>query len=235
MQRGDADIAVHSMKDVPVEMPAGFTIAAMLDRANPADALVTRDGGDFTGLPHGAHIGSSSLRRQAQIKALRPDISVSPLRGNVNTRLQKLDRGDFDAIVLAAAGLERLGMFSRVCHEFTPTEMLPAASQGVIGIECRDDDAQLIESLKALDHGASRVTTLAERAVSTALQADCQSPVASYAVIDGSRIMIDALVAAADGSEIIRDTHAGNVNDAESLGAALARRLLDRGAGKYLS
>ena len=136
MEGGDADIAVHSMKDVPAEMPDGFTIAAVLERANPADALVSRNSVAFADLPDTARIGSSSLRRQAQLRMMRPGIEVQPLRGNVNTRLDKLDRGDFDAIVLAAAGLERLGLDDRITQAFTPAEMLPAAAQGVVGIEC---------------------------------------------------------------------------------------------------
>ena len=238
MQSGAADIAVHSMKDVPVEMPEGFTIAAMLERANHADALVTRDAGGFDTLPQGARIGSSSLRRQAQLLSLRPDFEVRPLRGNVNTRLDKLDSEPFDAIVLASAGLTRLGLEKRISHEFSPRQMLPAAAQGVVGIECLSEREDLLATLLALDHEPTRTTTLAERAVAQELQADCQSPVASFATIGetngNTTLNIEAMVAAPDGSIVIRESGSGPVTTPASLGTGIARRLLDRGAGDLL-
>ena len=234
MQRGDADIAVHSMKDVPAEMPEGFCLAAMLERANHADALVSPAGQQLEDLPEGALIGSSSLRRQAQLKLLRPDLRIEPLRGNVNTRLAKLDNGDYDAIILAAAGLERLGLEGRISQVFQPDEMLPAAAQGVVGIECRDDAAELRDTLAQLNHDTSVKTTLAERAIARVLEASCQSPVATFASIDGDSMTVTALVAMPDGSRVIRDTVSGKPADAEQLGESLARSLLDQGAGEVL-
>ena len=234
MQAGEADIAVHSMKDVPAEMPDGFCLAAMLERANHADALVSPNGEQLSDLPQGALIGSSSLRRQAQLKMLRPDLRVEPLRGNVNTRLAKLDNGDYDAIILAAAGLERLGFDDRISQLFVPDQMLPAAAQGVVGIECLEEATELRAVLAQLNHATSVQTTLAERAIARVLEASCQSPVATYAVVDGDALTVSALVAMPDGSESIRDSVGGNVSDAEALGEKLAGRLLERGAAALL-
>ena len=235
MQGGAADIAVHSMKDVPAEMPDGFCLAAVLERANHADALVGRDGYVFDTLPQGARIGSSSLRRQAQLKLLRPDLKVEPLRGNVNTRLAKLDRGDFDAIILAAAGLERLGLQHYISQQFSPDQMLPAAAQGVIGIECLEASTELRAVLDQLNHEPTALTTAAERAIARTLQASCQSPVATYAVIDGAAMSVTALVAMPDGSDALRDTVEGAAQDAERLGVELAERLVASGASELLA
>jgi len=232
MQRGEADIAVHSMKDVPAEMPEGFCLAAMLERANHADALVSPKGEQLTDLPDGALIGSSSLRRQAQLKMMRPDLRVEPLRGNVNTRLAKLDNGDYDAIILAAAGLERLEFSERISQLFQPDQMLPAAAQGVVGIECLENATELRAVLAKLNHGTSVRTTLAERAIARVLDASCQSPVATFATIDGDAMTVTALVAMPDGTEFIRDSVKGNAGDAEQLGEQLASRLLDNGAAE---
>ncbi|MBT8084528.1 MAG: hydroxymethylbilane synthase, partial [Woeseia sp.] len=210
MAEGQADVAVHSMKDVPAVMPQGFCIAAVLKRGNPADALLARDVATLADLPQGAHVGSSSLRRQAQVLALRPDLTVGPLRGNVQTRIRKLDDGEFDAILLAAAGLERLGLRRRISEVLTPAEMLPAAAQGVIGIECREDRQELIELLAKLTHGPSYLTTTAERAIAHTLNASCHSPVASFAVLDGAQLNLEALVARADGSEVLRRSAVGS-------------------------
>ena len=234
MQRGEADIAVHSMKDVPADMPDGFCIAAVLQRANHADALVSPDRQQFRDLPEGALVGSSSLRRQAQLKMMRPDLKVEALRGNVNTRLAKLENGDYDAIILAAAGLERLQLDHHISQQFLPTEMLPAAAQGVVGIECLTDNAELIQILDTLNHRTTVQTTLAERTIAKQLQASCQSPVATYAVVDNDAIEVTALVALPDGSESIRDSVSGNARDAELLGEELAARLLKSGARELL-
>lgn len=234
MHTGDADMAVHSMKDVPAEMPQGFCIAAVLERANPADALVSADGCRFSELPEGAGVGSSSLRRQAQLLAMRPDLCISPLRGNVATRLDKLDRGDYQAIVLACAGLERLGLAARISQQFSPLEMLPAAGQGIIGIECLESRSELRDLLAGLEHPQTRTAITAERAVAVTLGADCQSPVASFATISGDELTIDALAASADGSRIIRERSAGPAGDAEAVGRDVAARLLRRGAGELL-
>jgi hydroxymethylbilane synthase len=235
LKQGRADIAVHSMKDVPAEMPRGFCVAAVLERDNPFDALVTSDNRGLDSVPQGGTIGSSSLRRQAQIGALRPDITVNPLRGNVNTRLAKLQLGQFDAIVLASAGLERLGMADRISEEFTPQLMLPAAAQGVLGIECLQSNDALQVLLGRLEHVATKTTTTAERAVARALEASCQSPVASYAVIKGKEIVLQALVASIDGKTILRESATATLSEANSLGIQVAERLLERGAGDLLT
>jgi len=234
MQTGEADIAVHSMKDVPAQMPAGFCIAAVLERGSPTDALVSATGCNFSALPEGAIIGSSSLRRQAQLLALRPGVVVKALRGNVATRLRKLDNGDYQAIVLASAGLQRLGLESRISEEFGPQQMLPAAGQGVIGIECEETRCDLRKLLDALGHADTEMTTLAERAVALTLNANCQSPVASFATIAYGKMTIEALVASTDGRRILRERSTGPPSEAELIGAQVAQRLLEQGAGEIL-
>ena len=232
MQEDRADIAVHSMKDVPVDIPEGFCIGAVLPRANSADALV---GSTLDDLPANARVGSSSLRRAAQLKVLRPDLRIEPLRGNVNTRLKKLENGDFDAIVLAAAGLERLGLDDNISQLFTPDEMLPAAAQGVIGIECLADNVALRALLADLNDPTASRTTLAERTVARILEASCQSPVAAYATTVGSVITITALVAMPDGSRMIRNAVGGQSDDAEMLATQLASQLIANGAKEILA
>lgn len=234
MQAGEADLAVHSMKDVPAEMPDGFCLAAVLERANHADALVTRDGQKFVDLPQGALVGSSSLRRQAQLLMMRPDLRIEPLRGNVNTRLAKLESGDYDAIILAAAGLERLGLDEHISQTFAPEEMLPAAAQGVLGIECLDDNQPLKTILAALIDNTTMQTTTAERAIANVLQASCQSPVAAYATIAAQQLTVTALIALPDGSAHIRESASGKAGDAETLGRQLAAQLLQQGAREML-
>jgi hydroxymethylbilane synthase len=235
MQADEADIAVHSMKDVPAEMPDGFRVAAVLERANYADALVTRDGSTLDSVPKGARIGSSSLRRQAQLKMMRPDFSVEPLRGNVNTRLAKLANGDYDAIILAAAGLERLELQQHISQQFTPEQMLPAAGQGVVGIECLDENKSLRAVLAQLNHAATGQTTAAERMIAKVLQANCQSPVAAHAVIADGILTVNALVAMPDGSRSIRGSISGAPESAASLGQQLADQLLAQGAAELLA
>ena len=233
MADGRADIAVHSMKDVPVELPDGFVLAAMLPRASHADALLLRTGNTLDDLPKGAGVGSSSLRRQAQLKRLRPDLDVRPLRGNVNTRIARLDSGDYDAIVLAAAGLERLGLDTRISHRFTSDEMLPAAGQGVIGIECRTDADPLRNLLAQLDDAETARTTRAERRVAGELGASCQSPVAAFAVTDGQDLQLEACVALPDGSEYLRERATGT--DPDVTGRQVADALRARGAEQLLA
>jgi hydroxymethylbilane synthase len=232
MQEDRADLAVHSMKDVPVEMPGGFCIAAVLPRAASADALV---GSSMERLPEGARVGSSSLRRAAQLRLLRPDVSIEPLRGNVNTRLRKLDDGEYDAIVLAVAGLQRLDMEERINHVFSPDEMLPAAAQGVIGIECLTENVALRALLAQLNDSSTARTTMAERTIARRLQASCRSPVAVYAATVGSVIMITALVAMPDGSQVVRDSIGGPADDAEQLARTLANKLIAAGARDILA
>lgn len=234
MENGEADLAVHSMKDVPAELPAGFCLAATLARANPHDALVASAGTTIQSLPANACIGSSSLRRQAQIKMLRADLNIEPLRGNVNTRLLKLERGEYDAIILAAAGLERLELQQHISHEFSPQEMLPAAAQGVLGIECPDSNSALRAILSQLDDPDTVRTTRAERTIARVLQASCQSPVAAFATIDGDSMALTALVAHPDGSRFIRESISGSADNAAELGETLAERLLAKGARELL-
>lgn len=235
MESAAADIAVHSMKDVPAEMPTGFCIAAVLERANHADAFVSNIAENIDALPNGARVGSSSLRRQAQLRLMRPDITVEPLRGNVNTRLSRLENGDFDAIILAAAGLERLGLHKHIRQQFSPDQMLPAAAQGVIGIECLETASRLREVVAQLNHTPTVLTTAAERAIARTLQASCQSPVATHAVIHDESLTITGLVALPDGSRSIRDSLSGPAAEAERLGHELANRLLEQGAGELLA
>jgi hydroxymethylbilane synthase len=220
MQEGAADIAVHSMKDVPAEMPDGFCVAAVLERASHADALVAGDCRSLEDLPQGARVGSSSLRRQAQLRMMRPDLVIEPLRGNVNTRLAKLEAGDYDAIILAAAGLERLGLQEHISRRFTTDEMLPAAAQGVIGIECRSDRSDLRAVLANLNHARTAETTLAERA--------------TFAKIDGDELNLTALVAMPDGSRYLRESLRGATDDAQGIGERLADKLLGLGAAELL-
>lgn len=229
-----ADIAVHSMKDVPADMPDGFSLAAVLARGNPFDALVSAQKFSFDTLPEKARVGSSSLRRQAQLLARRPDLQIEPLRGNVNTRLAKLDAGNYDAIVLACAGLERLGMADRIGISFSPEDLLPAAAQGVVGIECRADDSGIADILAQLVDPASNSTTSAERAVARRLQASCHSPVAAYATLDGDRLSLTALVASTDGRQVIRESLSGARAAAEDVGETLAEKLLELGAAALL-
>lgn len=234
MRAGDADIAVHSMKDVPAEMPEGFCIAALLERANPFDALVSNEATAVADLPRGATVGSSSLRRQAQLKALRPDLEVRSLRGNVNTRLAKLDGGEYVAIILACAGLERLGLGNRIKEQISPEHMLPATAQGVIGIECLADRGDLRTVLSMLDHPATVLTTAAERSVARFLGASCHSPLASYAVAGDQGVTLTALVASLDGRTVLRQQVSGAADEAEQLGHQVGRRLLDLGGARLL-
>jgi len=234
MLEGRADIAVHSMKDVPAEMPDGFCLAAVLQRANPFDALVTPAGLSLDDLPQEALVGSSSLRRQAQLLAARPDLRVRPLRGNVNTRLAKLDEGHYDAIVLACAGLERLGFADRIGHVLPPERMLPAAAQGVVGIECRDERPDLKDVLLNLQDPSAKLTTLAERAVARRLEASCHSPLASYARLHGDELSLTSLVAKPDGSKVLRRSIRGPSDTAEALGLELADQMLRLGAADML-
>ncbi len=229
-----ADIAVHSMKDMPGELPAGLMIATVLQRADARDALVTSKASSLEDLPQGARVGSSSLRRQAQLLAARPDLKIQALRGNVDTRLKKLDAGEMDAIVLACAGLMRLGFESRIAARLDPTLSLPAVSQGIIGIECRADDLRTRASLRVLDHAATRVVMDAERAFAQRLGGSCQSPIAAYARIEGERLILEGLVAEPDGSRVLRDRMSGSVQNPSELGRQLAERVLAAGAGPLL-
>jgi len=230
-----ADIAVHSMKDVPADLPPGFAIGAVLTRADPRDALITRDGAArIEDLPRGARVGTSSLRRQAQLCALRPDLKIEALRGNVDTRLRKLDEGDMAAIVLACAGLIRLGLESRITGRVDPRQCLPAVTQGIIGIECREGDSPTLALLEALEDPATRLVMEAERAFSRRLGGSCQSPIAAYAELHADQIELHGLVAEPDGSRLLRDSLTGGHGDPQALGIRLAERVLAAGAGPLL-
>ncbi|WP_455388122.1 hydroxymethylbilane synthase [Petrachloros mirabilis] len=231
---GEIDLAVHSMKDVPTELPEGLDLLCIPFREDPRDALISRDGRMFKELPHGARIGTSSLRRQSQLLQARPDLSISMLRGNLDTRLKKLREGQFDAIVLAAAGLRRLGWEREITEYLAPEISLPAIGQGALGIEGRGDDLFLRSLLSGLEHAPTRTMVLAERALLRRLQGGCQVPIAALATLNGSDVTLEGLVASVDGKEIIRDTVRGTVADPESMGIELAERLLARGGDKIL-
>jgi hydroxymethylbilane synthase len=229
-----ADIAVHSMKDVPGDLPDGLTIEAVLPRADPLDALICARAARLDDLPRGARIGTSSLRRQAQLLAARPDLRIEALRGNVDTRLRRLENGELDAIILACAGLIRLGWESRITARLDPAACLPAVSQGIIGIECRTADARTRSLLEALNDPATRVVMDAERAFAGRLGGSCQSPIAAYATLEHDRLTLDGLVAEPDGTRLLRDSISGNAVEARRLGEQLADRVLAAGAGALL-
>jgi hydroxymethylbilane synthase len=229
-----ADIAVHSMKDLPGDLPDGLIIAAVLERADARDALLTAKAARLDDLPRGARVGTSSLRRQAQLLAARPDLRIEALRGNVDTRLRRLDAGEMDAIVLACAGLIRLGLESRITARLDPTISLPAVAQGVIGIECRGADARTLELVTVLNHPATRIAMEAERAFAHRLGGSCQSPIAAHAEIEGRSLILDGLVAEPDGSRLLRDRQSGSIEEPAALGRLLAERILAAGAGPLL-
>jgi hydroxymethylbilane synthase len=234
MQRGEADCAVHSLKDVPMDLEQGFALAAILARGDAADAFVSNRFDDIDALPRGARVGTSSLRRQAQLRARRPDLQLLDLRGNVNTRLAKLDAGDYDAIVLACAGLQRLGFDARIRARLDAPSWLPAPAQGAIAIECRDGDTSTQALCAALDDAATRTCTGAERAMNRALHGSCHVPVAAYARLDGQHLLLDGLVGCADDGTLVRANAAGRVDAPDALGLQVARQLLDAGAGALL-
>ncbi|HFQ14653.1 MAG TPA: hydroxymethylbilane synthase [Gammaproteobacteria bacterium] len=231
----ETDIAVHSMKDVPVELPAGLHLAAICPREDPRDAFVSNHHASLDELPEGARLGTSSLRRQCQLAALRPDLEIVDLRGNVNTRLQKLDDGEYDAIILAAAGLKRLQFENRITAFLATDTSLPAIGQGAVGIECRRDDERVNELLAPLNDPDTATRVAAERAMNQRLQGGCQVPIAGYAELEHGVILLRGLVGRVDGSEIIRGEIAGPPEDAAHLGQVLAEDLLARGADDILA
>lgn len=235
LEAGDADIAVHSMKDVPMTLPQGFTIAAIGAREDPRDALVSARCRSLSELPAGAVVGTSSLRRESQIRARYPALAVAPLRGNVQTRLRKLDEGAFDAIILAAAGLKRLGLESRIAAFIPTEESLPAVGQGALGIECRADREDVIAAVAALNDDETERCVRAERAMSRALAGSCNVPLGGYARIENGRIHMAGFVASPDGSRHLSARADGGVDDPEALGEALARELYRRGAAAVLA
>lgn len=231
---GIADLAVHSMKDVPVELPDGLHIAAVLQREDPRDAYVSGDWPGVAELPPGARVGTSSLRRRCQLAASRPDLEILDLRGNVGTRLDKLERGDYDAIILAAAGLRRLGLEQRIRQLLAPDVMLPAIGQGAIGIECRRGDDRIEKLLAPLNDADTHICVDAERALNARLQGGCQVPIAGHAELGHGVLLLRALVGRPDGSQVVHGVISGRPEDAAELGEVLADDLLGRGAREIL-
>ena len=234
MLDGRADIAVHSMKDVPVEFPEGLGLVTICERDDPRDAFVSNRYTSLAELPHGSVVGTSSLRRQCQLRQQRPDLQIRDLRGNVGTRLSKLDNGDYDAIILAVAGLKRLGLDSRIRAALTPEECLPAVGQGAVGIECRLDDHHTRELLAPLAHRETTLRVQAERAMNMRLEGGCQVPIGSYAELEGDQLWLRALVGAPDGSQMVCGERRGPAASAESMGISLADELLANGAREIL-
>jgi hydroxymethylbilane synthase len=234
MQAGEADIAVHSMKDVPMQLEPGFAIAAILERADPHDAFVSNDWPDLASLPPGARVGTSSLRRRSLLRALRPDLQVDDLRGNVNTRLARLDNGEFAAIILACAGLIRLGLEARIRARLSAPEWLPAVAQGAIGIEVRDGDVDVIAAVAPLAHADTTTCVNAERAMNRVLQGSCDVPIAGHALLASTTLRLEGLVGDPDDGRLIRARAEAPAADAEALGERVAAELLARGADKVL-
>ncbi len=232
--RKDIDLAVHSMKDVPAELPAGLAIICVPEREDPRDAILTRDGTNLETLRFGARVGTSSLRRQSQLLHARPDLRIEMLRGNVGTRLRKLEENKFDAIVLAASGLRRLGWDARITECIPINVSLPAIGQGALGIEGREDDGFVRDLVERLEHQSTRITVTAERALLKRLEGGCQVPIAGHAVVEGERLHLDGLVASLDGKCCVRFSQAGSLPEAESLGNIVAEELLERGAKPIL-
>ncbi len=231
---GRIDLAVHSMKDMPAELPEGLTICAVPKRENPLDALISVRYSSLDDLPDGARVGTSSLRRSAQLKHLRPDLVIVPLRGNLDTRLKKLETTDLDAIVLAAAGLMRLGLGDRITTYLTEAQMLPAVGQGALCIETRDADPAVRAIIEALDDPDTHTAVMAERAFLKRLEGGCQVPIAGHAKTEGTRVSLCGLVANLDGRTIIKNTMTGQAERADRLGRSLGEDLLERGAGPIL-
>ena len=231
---GKADIAAHSIKDVPMEFPEGLFLSTILEREEPCDALVSNTFDSVQNLPEGAIVGTCSLRRKCQLLSKRPDLIIKDLRGNVNSRLEKLDNGDYDAIILACAGLVRLEMANRIKQRISSSWILPAVGQGAVGLEAREGDIETLELISVLQHEDTTDRITAERALNKRLQGGCQVPIASYAMLDGDTLHLQALVGEPDGSLIIQGDISGHRNDAEQLGEKLADDLLSRGAKEIL-
>ncbi len=234
LMENEADIAVHSMKDVPMEFPEGLGLYCICEREDPRDAFVSNHFDDLDALPPGSVVGTSSLRRQAQLLARRPDLKIQFLRGNVNTRLAKLDAGEYDAIILAAAGLVRLGFGERIRSSISVDESLPAGGQGAVGIECRTTDSELHALLECLNHAPTATRVVAERALNKRLNGGCQVPIACYAVLEGDQLWLRGLVGQPDGTVLLRAEGRAPAADAEALGVQVAEALLDQGAEQIL-
>jgi len=232
---GQADIAVHSLKDLPTEQVAGLVLAAVPPREQVADALITNQAPSLASLPLGARVGTGSLRRQAQLKHLRPDLEVVGIRGNVDTRLQKLDDGHYDAILLAAAGLQRLGWEDRITELLEPPRMLPAVGQGALGIECRADDSVVLELLALLNHHETHLATTAERVMLALLHGGCSVPVGGWGRIENKKLILDGLVANLEGTQVLKATASGELAAAERIGRQVAEQLLAQGAAEVIA
>ena len=235
LAQGRADIAVHSVKDVPMNLPPGFALAAIIERADPRDAFVSDRYRSLSELPAGSSVGTSSLRRESQLRARHPRLTVAPLRGNVPTRLKKLAAGQYDAIILAAAGLKRLGLEERITALLTPDESLPAVGQGAVGLECRTERADLVKLLAPLDHRATARCVTAERAFSRGLAGSCNVPLGGFAEVSGERLRLRGFVGARDGSRLVSGEIEGAAGDPEALGQALAEKLKAQGAAEILA
>lgn len=235
MLEGRADIAVHSMKDVPMEFPKGLGLAVICERENPTDAFVSNRFEHLDQLPVGAIVGTSSLRREVQLRERRPDLQIKSLRGNVQTRLNKLDAGEYDAIILASAGLIRLQLEERIRYRIPAEVSLPAGGQGAVGIECRIDDEATLALLAPLNDEATATRVLAERSLNRRLEGGCQVPIGCYAELEGDQLWLRGLVGRPDGTKVLRDEIRGPAKSAESLGVELAERLLSAGADTILA
>ena len=231
---GRADLAVHSMKDVPMHLPENLSLAVICEREDPLDAFVSNQYSNFDELPLGAKVGTSSLRRKCQILQLRPDLEIIDLRGNVGTRLSKLDDGLYDAIILASAGLKRLGLADRIRHSLDPVVSLPAVGQGALGLECRENDHELLALIQPLQHQETSICVRAERAFNAYLEGGCQVPIAGYATLVNTQLKIEGRVGSVDGKTLLKETLEGSADEAEQLGEQLAQRLLAQGAGELL-
>ena len=231
---GRADLAVHSMKDVPTELPASLHLGIVTERENPRDAFLSIKHQNVLALPQGATVGTSSLRRKSQLACLRPDLVIEDLRGNLDTRLRKLDEGRYDAIILAAAGLNRLGFADRITTLFDPEQMLPAIGQGALGLELRRDDQELLDGIFFLNHAATATAVMAERSFLLRLEGGCQVPIGAYATVKGDRVTLTGLIASLDGKEIIKEQESAPAAEAAALGTLLAQKLLDRGGRAIL-
>ncbi|WP_335952150.1 hydroxymethylbilane synthase [Acinetobacter beijerinckii] len=231
---GRADLAVHSMKDVPMHLPENLSLAVICEREDPLDAFVSNQYSNFDELPLGAKVGTSSLRRKCQILQLRPDLEIIDLRGNVGTRLSKLDDGLYDAIILASAGLKRLGLADRIRHSLDPVISLPAVGQGALGLECRENDHELLALIQPLQHQETSICVRAERAFNAYLEGGCQVPIAGYATLVNPQLKIEGRVGSVDGKTLLKETLEGSADEAEQLGEQLAQRLLAQGAGELL-
>jgi len=234
MLAGDADIAVHSMKDVPYEVPAGFELGAILKRENPFDAFVSNNFNSIDDLPQGAKVGTCSMRRIVQLKDRRPDLEILDLRGNVNTRLKKLDDGEFDAIILACAGLIRLEFEDRIKQQISAEQSLPAVGQGAVGIEIRENDQEILDLIAPLVDAETTYRVNAERAMNAQLEGGCSVPIAGYSTIDGDQITLTGLVGNVESGVILKERVSGHINEAEQLGTALADQLISLGAKDIL-